>query len=121
MLISVSITGLDLGSLRHRVAIEQRADTVDALGDWTNDPSASWTQLRTVYAKVDYINAADQQRLSERFTDARFSVTMRYQPDMQLSDKNRLNWNGKLMQVIGVDDVEGLQIAWTAYCREFQQ
>ena len=118
---SISVDGVDIGSLRHRVTIEAPRNAVDSAGDWTNDPVTGWDAVRTVYAQVLDVFGMLMQKVSKEYVDVRVLVRMRYQPDLTLSDAYRLNWNGKLFEIVYVDNTEGLNRLWSVYCREWQK
>lgn len=113
---------LKAGALRHRVKIEAPVNTLDAAGDWTNDPnaSASWALVREVYGGFEYIQGRELEQVAQKWADVRIKWTLRYQQDIALQNNYRLNWNGQFFEIVDIEDVDGRQRAWCAYCRIWQ-
>lgn len=93
---------LAAGDLRERVTIQQRAVTLDAIGENT----AGWTDLATVWANAEplrgreYFAAGQQQQL----VDVRFR--MRYRSDV--TGAMRVVWRGLPHDIVGPPiNVEG--------------
>ncbi len=86
------------GRLREQIVIQQRADTVDAIGQ----PVPGWSTFATVAAEVNYARGreyyAAQQMVAQR--PVRFSI--RYLPG--LTAEHRITWNGDVYAIRYVED-----------------
>lgn len=63
------------GLLRHRVTLQSRVDTVDAIGQ----PSTSWSTTATVWADVRYLTGISAIKAGADTSVGKVSVRLRYQ------------------------------------------
>ena len=64
------------GQLRHRVQLQSRVDTVDALGQ----PSTSWLTTSTVWADVRYLTGLGALKAGADTSVGKCTIRMRYAP-----------------------------------------
>lgn len=66
------------GTLRHRVAIQSATQSVDDFGS----PTATWTTLATVYARVEAISGREYFAAAQKQSEVTHRVTVRYRDDV---------------------------------------
>ena len=62
------------GQLRHRVTLQSRVDTVDALGQ----PSTSWLDTATLWADVRYLNGLSAIKSGADVSQSKVSIRVRH-------------------------------------------
>lgn len=70
---------MEAGKLRHRITIQQDSGTtVDASGH----PTASWTDVRTVWASVQPLGGLERWRANQMQAETTHLITIRYQDNI---------------------------------------
>lgn len=92
-------------TLRHRVTIQERQATADALGQ----PSAYWVDVATVWAEVNPLSGRELLLAQAAHTQINGTVTIRFQ--RQFSDPvamaaRRIVYNGRYLNITASRDVD---------------
>lgn len=92
---------MQAGKLRHRVQIQALSQVQDLA---TGEMLDTWTELATVWANV--VPLRGQERFEAQQVQAELShrVEMRYRPDV--TSKNRLLYDGRILEIASVADFE---------------
>lgn len=92
---------MNAGRLSHRITLQRRATTEDALGQ----PVGAWQDVATVWADAQPIRGREwfQAEAAQSSIDVRF--TLRHRRDV--SSGMRVFWNGRPYDIQSVIDVGG--------------
>lgn len=86
------------GRLRHRVVVQQKAETKDSIGGTVE----AWSTLATLKAKVEPKRGREFM-VGDRVTARVFyMVTLRYRSD--ITTKMRITWEGRTLEIRSVLD-----------------
>jgi SPP1 family predicted phage head-tail adaptor len=89
------------GELRDRVTLERFATVEDPR--W--GPKPSWTVVGDIWAKVEPLSAGERPVNNGVQSEISHRVTIRYRDDV--TSKERLTYRGRLLDIVGVLDVDG--------------
>lgn len=95
---------IEVGSLRHRVLIQQASSTRDAAGQLVQ----TWNTVRTTFAKIEgtssrsFRDSFSNNALAAQSTDL---VTVRWTP-LNLEPDMRVAFGGRMYLIQGVDNVQ---------------
>lgn len=110
----MSVGAISTGRLRHRVTIQKNGQaTRNAYGEL--EP-ASWSTVATVWAAVTPkrgTETTEADQVQERITH---EVVTHYRDDV--SAAMRLVWNGRVLEVVHVQDFSGMHRGMMLLCEE---
>lgn len=95
---------LDAGTLRHRVEL-QRLDTT---ADDGYAPVKAWTPYAQRWADVRPIRGTERLERQGVNAQTAYRIRLRYDPQIQPTD--RIDWDGTLIDLTAVLNVDGLGI-----------
>lgn len=102
-----------IGNLRHRVTVQVRQpSTPDAYGNIT----PNWRNLITVPAQVLPESASELALSLQSQASTRYRVLIRYLS--LLETRHRLLWDGHILDVDGITDIEGRKRFQEVRCKE---
>jgi SPP1 family predicted phage head-tail adaptor len=103
-----------IGELRERITIQQPVVTTDTQGGHP----ATWNVVATVYAKVRPFLPRVAEQLSAGAVTAivHYEITIRYRA--AIVPTMRVAWDGKLLRVHGVQNVDALDQWLVLECSE---
>lgn len=102
-----------IGKLRKRVTIQRRAKALDnSFGLSTN----TWTDLRTIAAKVESLNGRELELARQRVPEASLIVTIRHVVGLTTSD--RLKYGNRILEIGSVADPDETKRFLTLLCSE---
>ena len=102
---------INAGKLRERVAIESPHRETNSMGETV----LKWQEQRRVWASVEGVSSKELLTNSRQEFDITHRVRMRYFKG--LSNNDRLNWDGRLLQIISVLE-HGNRAEHELICRE---
>lgn len=110
------ISGLDPGRMRHLVTIERPVRIANTLGELeTAQGAAGWEPVvADVWAEILTLRSAEVVRAKQAQVDQTHTVRIWYVDG--LSTDWRLRWlqasgdGGRILNIVGIIDVEGLQV-----------
>lgn len=86
------------GDLRHRVGLERSTVATNAHGD----PVPAWSAVGEQWAQVEVLGGrelADARQVNPR---ASYSVLLRYTAEALPTERDRLTWEGRVLNVVNV-------------------
>lgn len=92
---------VEIGKMRHRVAIQSKSTSTDAYGQALD----SWTTLRTVWAQIQPTTGREYERAAQMVADITHTITMRY---CEVEPSNRLVRGSSIYQIKYVINVDEL-------------
>lgn len=102
------------GALRHRVVVLRPTTTKDARGGevvtWS-DETERWANVEPLAGREYFASQQMQGELTHR-------VTMRYDPDLPLRPKWRLQFKGRILDIETILPIEERNHEWQLMCRE---
>ena len=90
----------DLGELDRRITIQQTTETVDSYGQMVR----TYSTLGQFWAKVDYVSGNEGEESNRLEAVKRVELVIRY--NSQISEKQRISWDGDIFEVEAVLPVE---------------
>lgn len=90
-----------IGALRHRVTIEAPSATEDAGGG----RAITWVTFAAVWAEIEQSGGRQLVRAGELEPQTDYRITIRHVAGVVAG--MRVNWNGKLIEIVSVADAEG--------------
>ena len=103
-----------VGEMRHRVTVQRRA--TDQPDGGAGAVTRTWSDVATVWAKVETLEVAEVQQGGRVVTVASGRVTMRYLAG--LTAKDRLAFGSRTLNIAGVIDVEERKTQHLVYFKE---
>lgn len=100
------------GELRERIAVQRVSNTRDAIGGLTE----SWSEIASVYAKVEPANAREQFVREQVNASGDWTVYTRYLTDILPAD--RIVWRSRTFQVVGIQNTDLRRRFMEISCRE---
>lgn len=99
------------GKLRHKVTIQQRANTTDAFGGMVT----TWSDVATVWASVEPMTARELASASATYPEVTTKITMRYMSGVTAA--NRIIFEGKHYNLVpGIDkDMRHTELMFLAF------
>jgi SPP1 family predicted phage head-tail adaptor len=102
-----------IGTLRHRVRIERGEAAQDGLGAEV----LTWREVATVWAEVRSVSGREQTEMGEQiFGLLTHQVWMRYRTG--ITPKMRLVWNGRVLEIQSVHEVDNRMRSLRLMCLE---
>lgn len=106
---------LNVGDLRHRVALQSNTPTQDQFGA----PVDSWSDVFSgLWAKIEPVSPKTAEFAHTFATTVSHIVTIRYNKD--LVDGMRLVFGQRVLAINGFVDEEEMKIKHTLYCTELR-
>ena len=103
---------VDPGALRTELSLEASVPAADGLGGF----SESWTEIATVFARVEPISAASVFAASQSLETVTHRVTLRWRGDV--SSGKRFVRPGRVLDIITVHDPDETGRYLVCRCRE---
>lgn len=88
-----------IGTLRHRVILQVRVDTVDAGGG----VATSWADIAGIWAAVVPLSGKEQVQSMAVVATQRYRVRLRHRPD--ITPAHRLRYDGRILNIRSVRDL----------------
>ena len=104
--------GIKLGDLRHKIAIERETKTSDGMGGET----VTWSAVFNPKVKIKPMRGNERLQAMRLEATVSHVITMRYVSGVLPSD--RVNYNGRLMQIRAVINVNERNKWLELYCDE---
>lgn len=102
---------INAGKLRERVTIQAPIRDTNEMGETT----LSWQEVKRAWASVEGIKSTELLSNSRQEFDISHRVRMRYHRG--LTNNHRLEWNGRLLEIISVLE-HGNRAEHELICRE---
>ena len=103
------------GRLRQRVTLEAPPEPQDT--DAYGDPNDIWVAVADVAAEVEELGGTRLIAAQQLTADATYTVTVRWRPGV--TPRMRLNYGGKLLNVLSVQNPDSLKIWLVMHCGEW--
>ena len=87
------ILPINAGKYRHRITIEQREITKNAVGEKTE----TWTRQYDVWCDIEQSGISDAIENSRISQTGSYSIKLRYRSD--LTYENRVNYDGAILEI----------------------
>lgn len=100
------------GDLRKRVTIQQRTTDQDDYGQQLNQ----WDDVARVWAGIEPLNGRELLAAAAVQAETTHTVTMRYRPG--ITPQLRINYNGRLFNILNVLDDNERHRTLTLLCSE---
>lgn len=91
-----------IGQLNKRVTVQSRVTTQDALGA----ESTNWSDVVTCWARIRPVSGRELLGGQQPQVVHDTRIRIRYQAGVAVSAKMRVNFGGRLYDIVGVLDVE---------------
>ena len=104
---------MEAGKLRERVTIQR--PTMPP-GPYGQDAAPTWADVRTVWAAVRQLRAAEIVRAQQAGSETTLLVNIRYADDVTADC--RLVWRGRTLDVVGVIEVNARRTELEIMCTE---
>lgn len=105
---------LNPGSLRDRLVVQRAAKTQNAYGE----DVVSWQDLMSVWALVRAAQGRELEAMRQTWAEARFKIRMAY-PPVPLRREDRLLWGARTLDILDVEDPDGLRREIVIVAREY--
>jgi SPP1 family predicted phage head-tail adaptor len=92
---------MQAGNLRHRITIQQRSTSEDALGQQV----LAWTDVATIWCRVEQLSGRELMTASAERAENTARITVRYRAD--LVEKMRILYGATIYDITSVSDIEG--------------
>ena len=102
------------GTLKKRVTIQRRSQSVDEYGG----QSVAWQDLATVWASFEPTGGKEDPQSGQVRAVATFKIGMRFFDGLTPAD--RLVYNGRVFDIVNINDVEELHREFDITAREGQ-
>jgi SPP1 family predicted phage head-tail adaptor len=102
---------MNAGKYKHRVTIQEYTKVDDGGGGYTED----WVDVTTVWAKVTPLSGNKLFQAQQINAEISHEVEVRYR---ELSHKNRLMFNNRVLNIESVVDVDEAKRELKATCKE---
>jgi len=102
---------LKAGDLRHRITIQQRSTSEDAVGQLL----LTWTDVATTWAKVEQLAGRELMTASAERAENTARITIRYRSD--LVEKMRILYGAIIYDITSVSDIEGRRRELEVMCK----
>lgn len=84
---------MDIGSLRHRITIEEATETLTSIGEVTQ----TWATFATVWAKVEPLNGREYWQSAQINSEITGKITIRYLED--ITTKMRIKFGSRIFNI----------------------
>lgn len=98
---------------QHRVTIQERADTTDEEGGFTEN----WTDLKTIWASILPIQARQQFVYKSINVDATHLIRIRGMIDVS-ETINRVKWGDRIFEILTVENLQERNFVKVLTCLE---
>ncbi len=105
---------IDVGQLRHRVAIQQPALTDSAYGQ----PKPTWNTVATQWARITSLSGQELVNAQQHHAETTHAVEMRFNPDISIDPTYRLQYGTRNFNALSVIDVQERRIKTVVLCVE---
>lgn len=103
------------GTLRHRVSLQSRSETRDAMGGTT----LSWLTYATRWARIETTGGGESPVGAGVASETTHTATMRYDSSLSVVvPRNRVLFGSRVLDVVSVDKVEQRPILLVLTCKE---
>lgn len=109
---------MQAGSLRHRVRLQSRAETLDDHGQITT----AWQTLAWLWCEVVTASGGETIQGDQQIGQAKYNVRCRYRADLQPNIRQRLLWrcgdSERILHIESINDVDGRRRELRLVCGE---
>lgn len=102
------------GKFRHRISIEAPTETRDANGG----VAPQWGQIGLFWASIEPLQGRELIVAKESYADVTHKIMVRYFDHATLTNKCRINFNGRLFNILGILKLEERNITYQIMARE---
>lgn len=102
------------GTLRKRITIQRRSQSVDEYGG----QSGAWQDLATVWGSFEPTGGKEDAQSGQVRAVATFKIGLRYFAGLTAAD--RLVYNGRIFDIVNINDIEELHREFDITAREGQ-
>ena len=100
------------GRLNSKISIETKTENIDSVGSVVE----TWEPFAEVWAEVKTESGREFLSNSQQHSELSHTLTLRYLPG--ISNKMRVNDNGRYYNILSVFDLGGRRKELTLYCSE---
>ena len=91
---------MKIGSLQHRVALQQKTVNEDAI----KQQSESWTDMSTMWARIEPLSGREYFAARQENAEITAKITIRYRPG--INTDLRIVFDGRIFEVLSVVNPE---------------
>lgn len=105
------------GALRSRVTVQHRLVTSQ---DSRGQDVYSWTTITDgpFWAMIEALQGRQLEAAQQTWAEARFRVTIRYQPGVSINREDRLLWGSRILDILDVEDPDQRTRQIVMVCKE---
>lgn len=103
---------MEIGRLRHRVALQAYTASRDSFGAETQE----WSDTANVWASIEPVSGKEYFSSKQLNAEITTKITIRYLKD--ISPKMRVVFEGRIYEIISVINFEEKNISLTLMCKE---
>lgn len=112
---------LQAGNLRHVVTLQRKTGATNTTGEETD----TWTTLATVWASVEpFIDSrrggTEEMQASQLIAISWTRIRMRYSASFSIGPRDRVSWNGRVFDIVNVNNREERNAELELICKERQ-
>ena len=107
---------LNPGILRDQIVIQSPVRSTNSYAELN---ITSWTDIATVYANVRAMTGRELESVQQRWAEARFKVRMPFMKDLTIQRDYRAAWGTRKLDILDVEDPDGMRRELIMYCKEF--
>ena len=107
---------MQAGKLRQRV--EHQRQTVTGQNSY-GQKTYTWDAVGTYWAEVRAMQGKELDIAQQKWAEARFKVTVRYQPSVEFKRADRLVWGTRNLDIIDAEDPDGRQDMVVIVAKEY--
>jgi SPP1 family predicted phage head-tail adaptor len=112
---------LQAGHLRHFITIQRKSGATNTTGEETD----TWTTLGSSWASVEpFIDSrrggTEEMQGSQLIAISWMKIRMRYMLDISILPRDRVTWNGRIFDIVNVNNREERNAELELICKERQ-
>ena len=105
---------INIGELRQRITFQERGLVPDGEGGFVED----WKDVKTVWAKVDVVQARQQYEFNSVGVEATHRFEVR--GNVKVTEDQRIRFKNRFFEIKTVEDIEERGIRKVITCRELR-
>lgn len=107
------------GLLDKRIAIQQKAATVDAFGEEAAGyDGAQWTTVIAGWARVQPLSGREARELHQQSAEVSHRITMRWRAGVEITPAMRVLWGVRAFDIDSITQTDEGKHEWQLMCRE---